>query len=90
MTEWTPWHERHADKIELVAGIGSWPSWRMEDCLMAELCPFCGAYSRRACEMEDDTGGECLWDESEELDPDRLREDRDERNRLAQKGSSNE
>jgi hypothetical protein len=24
MTEWTPWHERHADKIELVAGIDCW------------------------------------------------------------------
>ena len=45
---------------------------------MAELCPFCGAYSRRSCELEDETGGECLW----ELDPDILREDRDERARL--------
>ena len=24
MTEWTPWHERHTDKIELVAGIDCW------------------------------------------------------------------
>ncbi len=45
---------------------------------MAELCPFCGAYSRRSCELEDETGGECLW----EMDPDRLREGRDERARL--------
>ncbi len=45
---------------------------------MAEICPFCGAYSRRSCELEDDAG-ECLW----ELDPDILREDRDERERIA-------
>ncbi len=45
---------------------------------MAELCPFCGAYSRRACELTDETDGECLW----ELDPDMMRQDRDERRRL--------
>lgn len=46
------------------------------------ICPFCGAYSRRSCEMEDETGV-CAWeDATEEPDPDRLREDRDERSRL--------
>jgi hypothetical protein len=43
-------------------------------------CPFCGAYSRKSCELEDDMGpGSCLWDEP---DPDLLREDRDEIKRL--------
>lgn len=45
------------------------------------LCPFCGAWDRRSCEMEDETGGVCPWEETEELDPDRLREDRDEQDR---------
>lgn len=44
------------------------------------LCPWCGAYSPRQCELEDDLG-ECPWENSEP-DPDRLREDRDERRRL--------
>ena len=46
-----------------------------------ELCPWCGAYSRRSCEMEEDMGF-CPWDESEP-DPDILREDRDEQRRMA-------
>lgn len=52
---------------------------------MAELCPFCGAYSRRSCELEEETGGECLWEMDPDIlreDPDILREDRDERRRL--------
>ena len=36
-----------------------------------ELCPWCGAYSRRSCEMEEDMGF-CPWDEPEP-DPDILR-----------------
>jgi len=49
-----------------------------------ELCPFCGAYSPRRCELEEETGGICPWEEilDDEPDPDRLREDRDERNSL--------
>lgn len=47
------------------------------------LCPFCGAYSPRQCELEDETGGICPWEEMEDgLDMDILREDRDERRRL--------
>ena len=45
------------------------------------LCPFCGAYSRRACELEEETGGVCPWEESEP-DTDIAREDRIERDRL--------
>lgn len=48
------------------------------------LCPFCGAYSSRQCELEEETGGECPWELSrdDEPDPDHLREARDERRRL--------
>lgn len=51
---------------------------------MTDICPFCGAYSPRSCELEEETGGECPWQEvlDEEPDVDRLREDRDERRRL--------
>jgi len=42
-----------------------------------KLCPFCGAYSRRQCDLEDETGGVCPWEESEP-DPDYLRDLRDE------------
>lgn len=48
----------------------------------ATPCPICGAYSRRNCELPEMSGVEdieCQW---EELDPDILREDRDERQRL--------
>lgn len=44
-------------------------------------CPFCGAYSRRSCEMEDEMGY-CGWDDAPEPDPDILRDDRDERRRI--------
>lgn len=48
---------------------------------MTDLCPWCGAYSRRSCEMEEEMGV-CPWEEMDEPDPDILREDRDERRRL--------
>ena len=53
---------------------------------MTDLCPWCGAYSRRSCEMEDEMGV-CPWEEMEEADPDMLREDRDERRRLEREDS---
>ena len=49
------------------------------------LCPWCGAYSPRQCDLEEETGGACPWVESgdyEQPDPDRLREDKQERDRL--------
>ncbi len=48
------------------------------------LCPICGAYSPRHCEMREELSGICPWEESEDdvPDPDRLREDRDERLRI--------
>jgi len=44
------------------------------------LCPWCGAYSSRSCEMEEEMGS-CPWEDSEP-DPDLLREDANERARL--------
>lgn len=51
------------------------------------LCPFCGAYSTRQCELEEEMPGcSCPWEDQladeRERDPDRLREDRDEYARL--------
>lgn len=45
------------------------------------LCPFCGAYSPRSCELLEETGGICPWEESEP-DPDLLRDDAHERERI--------
>lgn len=45
------------------------------------LCPFCGAYSRRSCELEEEMGS-CPWEDGE-LDADLLRDDAHERRRLA-------
>lgn len=33
------------------------------------MCPVCGAYSRRFCEMEDELGA-CPWEESGQMDED--------------------
>ena len=44
------------------------------------LCPFCGAYSSRSCELEEEMGS-CPWEDSEP-DPDLLREDANERSRM--------
>lgn len=49
-------------------------------------CPFCGAYSRRSCEMEEEVG-HCPWDEAEP-DPDILREQRDELRNLRREEES--
>ena len=43
-----------------------------------ELCPFCGAYSPRQCELEEESGGVCPWEEMQP-DPDELRDMRDDR-----------
>lgn len=43
------------------------------------LCPWCGAYSSRSCELEEELGS-CPWEDSEP-DPDILRDDAHERAR---------
>jgi hypothetical protein len=45
------------------------------------LCPWCGAYERRYCELEEEMGS-CPLEDSEP-DPDILRDDSHERARLA-------
>lgn len=50
--------------------------------MTSEICPFCGAYSTRSCELEEEMGS-CPWEDSES-DPDILREDAIERSRLAE------
>lgn len=46
-------------------------------------CEFCGAYSPRSCEWEEMTGQSAETAPCQhEPDPDRLREDRDERRRM--------
>ncbi|AZO29294.1 hypothetical protein [Mesorhizobium sp. M1B.F.Ca.ET.045.04.1.1] len=47
-----------------------------------KLCPFCGAYSPRQCELDEDTGGVCAWEESQP-DPDALMEARRDDKRMA-------
>lgn len=39
--------------------------------MSAPLCPFCGAYSPRSCEMEEETGCVCPWEvtRDDEEDP---------------------
>lgn len=44
------------------------------------LCPWCGAYSPSFCELEEEMGS-CPWEDSEP-DPDILRDDAHERERI--------
>ncbi len=64
-------------------GYDAWKTETPEDeyeRVYGSLCPFCGAYSPRQCELEEEAGGICPWEESQpEPDPDYLRDLRDER-----------
>ena len=44
----------------------------------APLCPMCGAYGPRWCELEDDSGGVCPWVESGQHERDCLMADDEE------------
>lgn len=45
------------------------------------LCPVCGAYSIRECELREETDGVCPWEEEQDMaDPDYLRDLHNERN----------
>lgn len=52
------------------------------------LCPFCGAYSTRSCDLIEDAG-HCPWEEMEP-DPDLVRDDARERRRLADEDASHD
>lgn len=61
-------------------GYDAWKTETPEDereRIFGPLCPFCGAYSPRQCELEEETDGVCPWEESEP-DPDDLMEQRRE------------
>ena len=63
--------------------IPGYDNWKTEtpeeehERIFGPLCPFCGAYSKRSCELLEETGGSCPWEESEP-DPDALMEQRRE------------
>lgn len=61
--------------------------------MSGEICPYCGAWSQRSCEWEEMTGNmpesaPCNFDDTWGKDPDRLREDRDERRKLDREGGA--
>lgn len=63
-----------------IPGYDAWKLASPEDERGDTLCPFCGAYSRRSCELEEESGGICPWEESQpEPDPDYLRDLREDR-----------
>lgn len=62
-------------------GYDEWKLASPDDERSDTLCPMCGAYSSRQCELLEETGGVCPWEESRP-DPDYLRELRAEDERL--------
>lgn len=62
-----------------IPGYDAWKLASPDDDLT--LCPFCGAYSPRNCELEEESDGCCPWEESQP-DPDDQRDIRDEDRRL--------
>lgn len=68
--------------------IPGYDAWKLEtpedehERLFGPLCPFCGAYSTRQCELEEETDGNCPWELSEP-DPDDLRDQRSEARAMA-------
>jgi hypothetical protein len=63
-----------------IPGYDNWKLMTPEEdheARFGSLCPFCGAYSPRQCELEEESGGICPWEESGP-DPDDLMEQRRE------------
>lgn len=63
-----------------IPGYDAWKLMTPEEDYEARggsICPFCGTYSTRSCEFEDDDA-ECPWEQSEP-DPDYLRDLREDR-----------
>jgi len=50
------------------------------------LCPFCGAYSSRSCDLLDETGGTCPWDELTDDDRAEIAEREDDREQAWREG----
>lgn len=64
-----------------IPGYDDWKLASPDEDRSDTLCPFCGAYSPRHCELEEETMGVCPWEESQP-DPDDLRDIRDEDRRM--------
>lgn len=63
-----------------IPGYDNWKLMTPEEDYEAsggKICPMCGAYSPRSCELLEETGGVCPWEESQP-DPDDLMEQRRE------------
>lgn len=60
-----------------IPGYDAWKLASPDEDRGGTLCPICGAYSKRSCEMRDEMDGICPWEESEP-DPDALMEQRRE------------
>lgn len=67
-----------------IPGYDAWKLASPED--SDTLCPFCGAYSVRSCELEEESGGVCPWEESQP-DPDDQRDQRIENDRMSRQFS---
>ena len=58
-----------------IPGYDAWKLMTPEDESSSSICPFCGGYSAKSCELEEETGGVCPWEEAQEdEDPDYLRD----------------
>ncbi|RWD00140.1 MAG: hypothetical protein EOS58_30635 [Mesorhizobium sp.] len=63
-----------------IPGYDAWKTMTPEEDYESsggQLCQFCGAYSPKQCDLREETGGSCPWEESEP-DPDELMEARRE------------
>lgn len=65
-----------------IPGYDAWKLQTPDDAYEARggtLCQFCGAYSVSQCELREEMGGACAWEDAdEEPDPDYLRDLRNE------------
>ena len=51
-----------------IPGYDAWKLMTPEEDYEANggtLCPFCGAYSSKHCDLEEESGGICPWEESQ-------------------------
>lgn len=55
-----------------IPGYDAWKLASPDEDRSDALCPLCGSYSPRQCELEEETGGFCPWEECEP-DPDDIR-----------------
>lgn len=60
--------------------IKDYDAWKLlapeDDYGNGGICPFCGAYATKSCELEEENGGICPWKEAQP-DPDYQRDLRD-------------